>query len=92
METNVESVCGKEAGLATNRPCDPGEGFYEVRTCEKTGSQKIFMLTSWNIEERNECWPELGYTNKEFNICQAAFNAVDYYSTFYMNWRRSALR
>jgi len=84
-ETKLEEICGKEAGFATIRPCQASKGFYEVRTCEQTNDWTTFLLSSYNIEDRNECWPELGFAENKFPTCQSQYNYLDYYEAYYMN-------
>ncbi|GMH48664.1 hypothetical protein TL16_g00344 [Triparma laevis f. inornata] len=86
-EESVTTECGREAGFGTtaSRPCVASKGSYEIRTCTQTEGNKGFILSSSNIENRNECWPEMGYASNKFATCQAQFNGYDYYAAYYMN-------
>ena len=61
------------------------KGFYEVRSCELTNDWTTFLLSKYSVEDRNECWPELGFAENKFLTCQSQYNNVDYYEAYYMN-------
>lgn len=56
LATDVETICGKEAGLSVDRQCDPGKGFFQGASCRQTsGGSKVFAVWDYNLDS-GTCW------------------------------------